>query len=70
VRCNAALLLFLKVIIMKTNATFKLSKSTKRILSTLTGESRTIFKKAMIDAEYTRSTGGRVILTGRETVPK
>lgn len=55
---------------MKTNATFKLSKSTKRILSTLTGESRTIFKKAMIDAEYTRSTGGRVILTGRETVPK
>jgi hypothetical protein len=55
---------------MKTNSTFKLSKPTKRILSTLSGQARSIFKKTMIDAEYTRSTTDRVILTGRETTPK
>ena len=55
---------------MKTNATFKLSKPTKRMLSTLTGEARTIFKKTMIDAEYIRSTTDRVILTGRESKEK
>jgi hypothetical protein len=55
---------------MKMNATFKLSKPTKRMLSTLTGEARSIFKKSMIDAEYTRSINDRVILTGRETSPK
>jgi hypothetical protein len=55
---------------MKTNATFKLSKPTKRMLSTLTGEARSNFKKSMIDAEYTRSMNDRVILTGRESNPK
>ena len=52
---------------MKTNATFNLSKPTKRLLSTMTGESRRIFKTAMIQAEFTRSTSERVILTGRES---
>ena len=55
---------------MKTSATFKMSKPTKKILSTLTGESRSIFKKLMIDAEYTRSTSSRVILNGKETKEK
>jgi hypothetical protein len=55
---------------MKTNATFKLSKTTKRMLSILTGEARSKFKKSMIDAEYTRSTTERVILTGRESKEK
>ena len=36
---------------MKPNKDFKLSKQTKRILSRLTGEQRTHWKKMMIDAE-------------------
>jgi hypothetical protein len=55
---------------MKTNATFNLSKPTKRLLSTMTGEPRRLFKKAMIQAEYIRSTTDRVILTGRESKEK
>ena len=55
---------------MKTNATFKMSKPTKRVLSTLSGEARAVFKKEMIQAEYIRSTTDRVILTGRESKEK
>jgi hypothetical protein len=55
---------------MKMNASFKLSKTTKRILSTLIGEARTVFKKRMIQAEYARSISERVILTGREPKEK
>jgi hypothetical protein len=36
---------------MKTNGDFKLSKSTKRILSNLRGENRGHWKKMMIEAE-------------------
>ena len=37
----------------KTNANFNLSKSTKRVLSTiLSKEQRSIFKRSMIDAEW------------------
>lgn len=55
---------------MKTNATFKMTKPTKRVLSTLTGQARSIYKKEMIQAEYIRSTTERVILTGRESKEK
>ena len=38
--------------IMKTNGTFKLSKSTKRVLATMTNaQSRGEYKRSMIDAE-------------------
>jgi hypothetical protein len=37
---------------MKTNGTFKLSKSTKRVLATMTNaQSRGEYKRSMIDAE-------------------
>jgi hypothetical protein len=36
---------------MKTNKDFKLSKSTKRILSLMRGDSRGHWKKMMIEAE-------------------
>lgn len=37
---------------MKTNGTFKLSKSTKRVLATMTdSQSRGDYKRLMIDAE-------------------
>ena len=36
---------------MKTNKDFNLSKETKRILSTMTGEKRSQWKKMMIEAE-------------------
>lgn len=36
---------------MRTNKDFKLSKSTKRILSLMRGESRSHWKKMMIEAE-------------------
>lgn len=55
---------------MKMNATFKLSKPTKRVLSTLTGEARTAYKREMIQAEYAKSINERVILTGREVKEK
>jgi hypothetical protein len=55
---------------MKMNATFKISKPTKRVLATLTGEARTIYKKEMIQAEYTASVNDRVILTGKEPKEK
>ena len=55
---------------MKMNSTYKMSKSTKRILSTLSGEARAIYKKEMIQAEYIRSTTDRVILTGKESKEK
>jgi len=35
----------------KTNGTFKLSKSTKRVLATKTGQAAIDFKHQMIDAE-------------------
>jgi hypothetical protein len=55
---------------MKMNATFKMSKPIKRMLSTLSGDARTVFKKEMIQAEYARSINERVILTGREPKEK
>ena len=37
----------------KTNASFKLSKSTKRVMSTILSKSqRTIFKHSMVEAEW------------------
>lgn len=36
----------------KTNGTFKLSKSSKRVMATKLGSDATEFKRAMIDAEY------------------
>ena len=36
---------------MKTNKDFNLSKSSKRLLATKTGENRTLWKKFMIEAE-------------------
>ena len=36
---------------MKTNKDFKLSKSSKRILATMTGEKRNSWKSMMIEAE-------------------
>lgn len=55
---------------MKTNATFNLSKPVKRLLSTMTGEPRRLFKLAMIQAESVRNTSERVVLTGKETKSK
>ena len=37
---------------MKLNSTFKLSKSTKRVLATKPGQAATDYKKSMIDAEF------------------
>ena len=36
---------------MKTNKDFKLSKSSKRVLATMTGEKRNSWKSMMIEAE-------------------
>lgn len=55
---------------MKMNSTFNLSKPTKRVLATLTGEARTNYKKEMIQAEYSASINDRVILTGKEPKEK
>lgn len=46
---------------MKTTATFKLSKPTKRFLATLSGEDRKIYKKLMIEAEHVYSTSSWVV---------
>ena len=35
----------------KTNGTFKLSKSTKRVMATKLGDAASDYKRAMIDAE-------------------
>jgi len=40
---------------MKTNSSFKLSKSTKRLLATMPKAQRTAYKRMMIDAEISAS---------------
>ena len=40
---------------MKPNATYKMSKKTKQLLSTVEGKTRNLFKKAMISAELAQA---------------
>lgn len=42
--------LTLDIYIMKPNKTFKMPKSTKRLLAGLSGEDHTLFKKSMIES--------------------
>lgn len=46
---------------MKRDSHFKLSKETKRILSTIDGPNRGLYKKSMIDAEINVKSNERVI---------
>ena len=52
---------------MKTDHNFKLSKTTKRRLSTFIGDKsgRSLYKKLMAQAEVNFVNNGRAILTGK-----
>jgi hypothetical protein len=52
---------------MITNKDFKLSKSTKRILSSMTGESRGHWKKMMIEAEVAEKRAKLAKLSGMKS---
>lgn len=48
---------------MKTGPGFKLSKSTKRVLATMTGDMYGVYKRMMIDAEVAETKAKQAKLT-------
>lgn len=47
---------------IKTDKNFRISKSTKRLMATLQGEARRLFKLAMISAEVSASKNERMTM--------
>lgn len=51
VKCDIISLINFNILTMKTDKNFKIDRTVKRFLTTMSGESKSNFKKLMIDAQ-------------------